>query len=266
MSRIACDNKNIKVFRFGANIGYQSSILFGLQQCRGEYAVQLDCDLQDPPELIDGMLKTMLDQNLDMIYGVRVTRNEFWMLTKLRQLFYRSINILSRSSIPVDAGDFRILNRKALDVLRRVHLRRPYLRGLLHEMGFSSQGIEYHRETRYSGATKFRFSSLLSLAVDALINHSDVPLKLATWFGCFVFLLSISMGFYYLAIYFREGDWPPGVATTVMLELANLGIQALLLGVIGEYIARIYKEVIKLPGPIVSCSINDEGSDSEESK
>jgi glycosyltransferase involved in cell wall biosynthesis len=256
LHQLALSDPRVRVFRFSRNFGFQRSILSGYVRARGDVAVQLDCDLQDPPELIPVFLEHWRN-GAEIVYGIRTARKEGWLLNAGRSLFYRLIDRLSEHSIPVDAGDFRLISRRIIDLVAALDDAKPYLRGTIASLGFKQVGVEYERNARVSGESKFPFSKLVSLAVDGILNHSTVPLRLSTYFGFFVSMITFLGVILYLMIKLMiHTAWPAGFATLAVLILGSISINAMLLGIIGEYLGRMYMQMKKGPLTIVESSID----------
>jgi dolichol-phosphate mannosyltransferase len=253
------DNR-VRVIRFSRNFGFQRSILTNYINARGVAAIQLDVDLQDPPELIADFLKHWED-GYKVVYGIRRERpNESFWLHGARKAFYRVVDFLSEDALPHDAGDFRLVDRCVLDQLKLVSDQQPYLRGLIASMGFRQAGIVYDRAARERGASKFNIVRLCGLALDGILQHSVVPLRIAIVLGLVLSGLAAFGGVYYLlSKLFFGADWPPGIATSTLLILLSIGMNALLLGIIGEYIGRIYKNVKRMPITISEIVIDYTG-------
>jgi glycosyltransferase involved in cell wall biosynthesis len=250
-------DQRVRVFRFSRNFGYQKSILTGYLKARGDALIQLDCDLQDPPELIPEFLKHWKD-GCAVVYGVRRSRREGTVLHYARKLFYRLVDYLSEDDLPVDVGDFRLIDRKVVDVLRQVDDAQPYLRGMIAAMGFKQHGISYDRRGRERGTSNFRFKDLLGLALDGILNHSIVPLRLATFFGIGVTVLTLLAILGYVMSKFILGfNWPAGFTTLTVLVLFGISMNALFLGIIGEYLGRIYQQVKKRPLVIIEAYLDE---------
>jgi dolichol-phosphate mannosyltransferase len=259
LSALGRQDTRVRVYRFSRNFGYQRSIMTGYTQAFGEAAVQLDCDLQDPP----GLLARFLDEweaGADVVYGIRIKRQESMSINILRSVFYRLIDRLSEDPIPVDAGDFRLISRRVIRVLCKFDDAQPYLRGTIAGLGYKQVGIEYERAARAHGESKFPFSKLVTLALDGILNHSTVPLRISTYFGLVVSALTLLGLIGYLAakLIFRL-SWPAGFATLAALILASISINAMLLGIIGEYLGRMYRQMRRRPLTIVE-SVVEEGS------
>jgi polyisoprenyl-phosphate glycosyltransferase len=256
LRHLAAQDKRVRVVRFSRNFGFQRSIYAAYVKARGDAAVQLDCDMQDPPELIPELLR-FWEEGYRVVYGVRRSRKEPGRINFLRKVFYRLIDLLSEDHLPYDAGDFRLVDRLVLEELKKIEDYQPYLRGTIATIGFKQIGIPYHRNERTRGKSKFSWGDLIGLAMDGILNHSVVPLRIATYTGLVVSLLtSLGILVYLGGRLFFARNWPAGFATTTVLILLSLSLNALFLGVIGEYMGRIYKQVKKRPLVIVEEEIN----------
>ena len=256
LQALAAIDPRIRVYRFSRNFGYQRSIMTGYAQARGDVAIQLDCDLQDPPELIGTFLRHWR-AGADVVYGVRVKRKEGWSINMARRAFYRLIDRLSEHKIPVDAGDFRLVSRRVIEILRELDDAQPYLRGMIASLGFEQVGVPYERAARERGESKFPFSKLISLALDGILNHSTVPLRVSTYFGLATSVLTLLGIFGYAIVKLAtHSNWPAGFATLAALILASISINAMLLGIIGEYLGRMYRQIKKTPLTIIEAVID----------
>ncbi len=233
LRQLASRDKKVRVFRFSRNFGFQRSIYASYVRARGDAAVQLDCDMQDPPEMIPEFLK-LWEEGYHVIYGVRRSRKEAGPMNFLRKLFYRLIDLLSEDHLPHDAGDFRLVDRMILEELGKIEDYQPYLRGTIATMGFNQIGVPYDRHERSRGKSKFSWGDLIGLAMDGILNHSVVPLRMATYTGLAVSLITFLGILLYLGgrLFFAR-NWPAGFATTTVLILLSLSLNALFLGVIG---------------------------------
>jgi glycosyltransferase involved in cell wall biosynthesis len=246
----------IKAYRFSRNFGYQRSILTAYLRCSGDAALQLDCDLQDPPELIPVFLDHW-QEGFDVVYGVRQNRFESWKWRYGRRLFYWLVDFLSEDPIPQNAGDFRLISRRVIEELRKIDDNKPYLRGTIATLGFNQLGVEYARRARVIGKTKFRLYDNVMLALDGIINQSIVPLRVATYIGVSVSVTTLLAIFGYLIAYYTTGfRAPPGFTTITTLILGSLSINALLLGILGEYLGRIYLQMKRKPISIVEQELH----------
>ena len=256
LKEIARSDPRVRVFRFSRNFGFQRSILTGYMQCRGDAAIQLDVDLQDPPELIPLFLDHW-QSGADVVYGVRIERTEGHVITFARRIFYRLIDLLSEDKIPVDAGDFRLISRRVIDLVCAYRDANPYLRGTIATLGFQQVGVPYARSARKFGESKFPFSKLLSLALDGILNHSTVPLRFATYFGLVTSILTVILMLCYAFVrIFMNAEWPAGFTTLAALILLSISINAMLLGIIGEYLGRMYRQVRDAPVSIIESTID----------
>jgi len=254
LQSLAQHDARVHVYRFSRNFGYQRSIMTGYARAAGDAAIQLDVDLQDPPALIEMFLKEWR-AGADVVYGVRIKRQENFVINLQRLLFYRLIDWLSEEPIPVDAGDFRLISRRVIDLLKSFEDTQPYLRGTIATLGFKQVGIPYERAARTLGESKFPFSKLVSLALDGILNHSTVPLRLSTYFGFAVSAATVlSLLGYTIAKLLYQSQWPAGFATIVALILLGISINAMLLGIIGEYLGRMYKHLKKQPLTIIEAT------------
>ena len=251
IAAIAAADPRVRGYRFSRNFGYQRSILTGYLQASGNVCIQLDCDLEDPPALIPEFLRLWREGN-HVVYGVRRNRHEPALLSALRRAFYWLLDKISEDHLPRDAGDFRLVDRRLIEELRRVRDPHLYIRGRIAAMGFRQIGVPYDRDRRVAGQSKFNVARLMGLALDATLSHSVVPLRLATYTGL---ALCVAAGLlvvgYVIARFVAGSAWPPGFATTVVLLLLAMGLQGLFLGIIGEYLARIYQHLKQSPETIV---------------
>ena len=257
---LAAADPCVKVIRLARNFGYHRSVLFAYQAAAGDCAVQVDCDLQDPPELIPQML-ALWRQGHAVVYGVRRSLPDGFVIRGLRRLFYRGIRAMSQDDLPVDAGEFRLVDRRVLAELRRVEDTSPYVRGLISSMGFSQVGFSYDRRDRVAGDSKFPLRRMMAMAMDAVLNHSLMPLRLASAValvvGSLTFLLLVG---YLLGRLFFGQQWPAGFATTTLLLLLSITLNALCFGILGEYVGRIFMQSKRRPLPIVEEMINFGGA------
>ncbi|SEB37068.1 dolichol-phosphate mannosyltransferase [Terriglobus roseus] len=258
LKELAGQDSRIRAFRFSRNFGYQRSILTAYLQCNGDAAIQLDCDLQDPPELITRFLEEWSNGS-DVVYGIRKSRLESARWTAARKVFYWLVDVLSEDPIPRDAGDFRLISRRVIEELRRIDEPRPYLRGTIATMGFNQKGIDYARQARVVGSSKFSFYDNIMLALDGMINQSVVPLRMATYVGLTVAALTVLASIGYIIAYFLTGfRAPAGFTTITVLILGSLGINAMLLGIIGEYLGRMYLQMKNRSISIIERELHDD--------
>jgi len=247
--------RGIVLVNLSRNFGHQLAATAGLDHARGEAVVLMDGDLQDPPELIADFVAKWRD-GYDVVYAVRRTRkgeSAFKLFTA--KLFYRIIKRLTRVDIPVDTGDFRLMSRRVVEALRRSPERHRFLRGLVSWVGFRQIGVEYDRDVRHAGTTKYPFSKMLRFAIDGITSFSDVPLRFASYLG----FASSALAFVYAAIVvgfklfsLRPPGYTKGWASTIVAIMFLGGVQLISLGILGEYIGRIYDQVKGRPLYLVS--------------
>jgi len=256
LQSISEKDDRVRVIRFARNYGYQRSLLVAYKNARGDCSVQIDCDLQDPPSLIPQMLEQWNDGHA-VVYGIRKSLKDTALIAATRKLFYRFISAMSDDDLPIDAGEFRLVDKRILDELRIVDDTSPYLRGLISSMGFSQVGFEYDRQARVAGDSKFPFKAMLALAIDGVLNHSLVPLRVASLVSLVIATLTFVIIFVYLMGKLLFGqDWPAGFATTTVLLLMSIMLNAMFLGIIGEYLGRIFMQSKRRPVPIVEAALN----------
>ncbi|RCX18854.1 dolichol-phosphate mannosyltransferase [Anaerobacterium chartisolvens] len=248
------DNK-IKLIDFSRNFGHQISITAGMDYSLGQAIIVIDADLQDPPEIILEMIKKW-EEGYEVVYGKRLKRNGETLFKKLTAKgFYRILKSMTSVNIPVDTGDFRLIDRKVCDILKRLPERSRYVRGLISWIGFRQVGVEFVREERFAGKTKYPLKKMIKFASDAITSFSYKPLKLATYLG----LALSTLSFLYLLWVIYEKLFTnftqPGWASIIAVNLFFNGIILLMLGTIGEYIGRIYEETKGRPLYIVSRQI-----------
>jgi polyisoprenyl-phosphate glycosyltransferase len=256
LKSIAARDARVKVIRFARNYGYQRSLLVAYQTATGDCSIQIDCDLQDPPSLIPRMLE-IWRQGHQVVYGVRRTLKDGPVVAAVRRAFYRTINAISEDDLPVDAGEFRLVDACILAELRKVEDTSPYMRGLISSMGFSQVGFDYDRQARTAGVSKFPFRAMLALAIDGVLNHSLIPLRIASTislvFGTLTFILTFA---YIIGRLLFGQEWPAGFATTTILLLMSITLNAMFLGIVGEYLGRIFMQSKRRPIPIIEATMN----------
>jgi len=256
LSQLHATDSRVRVFKFSKNFGYQRSILEGYRRACGDFAIQVDCDLQDPPELIPIFIRHW-QEGAKVVYGVRRKRKESFGLEMARKAFYRLVTFLSGGCVPPDAGDFRLVDRVILDQLKTYNDESPYLRGRISELGFLQTGVPYDRDSRMSGTSKFSFFHLVALAVDGIVSHSIAPLRIATFIGLIMFLFTGFLALYYFGGKIVMGPaWPAGFTTLTLLLLLAISLNSLFFGIIGEYIARIYRQLKKNEQVIVDIALD----------
>lgn len=250
------ENKRVKLIAFSRNFGHQVAISAGMKYAMGDALIVMDGDLQDPPEALP-LFIAKWQEGYDVVYAIRQKRKEHAIKRLLYYTFYRILAKLSRFDIPLDSGDFAIIDRKIYHILTSLPERNKFIRGLRAWSGFKQVGLEYERAARLRGTPKFTFRKLVKLAYDGLISFSDVPLKFASWLGfLFVFLSIVSIVALLVMKIFSDQINLQGWTSTIIVILFIGGLQLLLLGIFGEYISRIFDEVKQRPEFILSKKIN----------
>jgi dolichol-phosphate mannosyltransferase len=236
-----------KILSLARNFGHQMAITAGLDRAQGDAVVIMDADLQDPPEVVRDMLLRWRS-GFDVVYGVRLDRaGETWFKTATAALFYRVTRALVGVSIPADAGDFRLLSRPVVLALRALRERHRFVRSMVSWVGFRQTAIFYSRATRFAGETKYPLGDMIRFAIDGITSFSIVPLRFATWLGVFSGLVAVATSLW--AVYLRlfTGGAAGTSATIVIVVALAAAAQLLMIGVLGEYIGRIYEEVKRRP-------------------
>jgi len=255
LSELAARDPRVRAIRFSKNYGFQRSILANYLHTRGDAVMQADADLQDPPEMLESFFE-LWQQGYHVVYGIRKKRPEGMLLNNFRRLGYWVIDKFSEHPIPRDVGDFRLIDRKVIEALSGIRTPHPYLRGMIASLGFNQIGIPYDRDARVAGESKFNVNRLLQLGFTAVFNHSTVPLRAASFLGAFIIALSVLGSFYYLVLRLLHPELPRGLASIHILVLFGIGLNSLLLGIIGEYLLRIYLVLRSEPIAIVEQSLN----------
>jgi dolichol-phosphate mannosyltransferase len=256
ISQLAERDRRVRAVRFARNFGFQRSVLTCYRLASGDAAIQLDCDLQDPPSLFPKFLE-LWEQGHDVVVGIRRFRDEGRLLQWVRRIYYRLLRRVSNDNLVLDSGDFRLVDRTILDQLHHINDANPYTRGLTSMLAAKQTGFRYDRQKRRSGKSKFPIPKLMALAVDGLITHSVFPLRLAAYIGLGVSVVACLASFGYLfARLFFGIYWPPGFATTTVLLLFGISLNGIFLGIIGEYVGRIYNQVRSRPTTVIERWIN----------
>jgi dolichol-phosphate mannosyltransferase len=247
LRQIHLADSHIAVLRLSRNFGHQAAVTAGLDMANGDAVVIIDADLQDPPELIPTMM-TLWRSGYQVVYGVRQSRegeSRFKLLTA--KIFYYVINHLSEIAIPLDTGDFRLLDRAVTEAFRRMPERHRLLRGMSSWIGFSQIGLAYQRDARLAGETKYPLKKMCSLALDGIVSFSTIPLRFVTAIGFCAFGLAMLGIAYTVFIRLFTHSWVKGWAMSFIGMLFMSGAQMLSLGIVGEYIGRIYTESKQRP-------------------
>lgn len=247
VKQYAHDDNTVKYLDFSRNFGHQIAVFAGMEHSRGDYVVIIDADLQDPPELIlDLYLKCK--EGYDVVYAQREFRaGETYMKKTTAKYFYKVLKYFSDTEIPLDTGDFRIITRKVVDIVIRMPEYNKFLRGQIAWVGFNQTGVTYNRDSRYDGKSGYPYSKMMRFAFDGLTAFSNTPLKVATYLGFAVSLVTFVVLVYTLYIKFIMGSAIQGWTSTMIAILFLGGVQLVCIGIIGEYLGRVLDNVKQRP-------------------
>lgn len=247
MQQLALADPHVLAVNLARNYGHQIALTAGLQQCRGERILIIDADLQDPPELLGSMMQLMDTTGADVVFGQRKHRaGETAFKKATAALFYRLFRRLTDVPIPVDTGDFRLINRRTLEVLNSMPEQQRFIRGMVAWIGLRQVPFLYDRQPRRAGETAYPFLKMVRFAIDAVTSFSVVPLRIASWCGLLLGILGL------LGLIYTVGSWAAGSVVRGWTSVATLilligGVQLLVLGVFGEYLGRLYLEAKRRP-------------------
>jgi len=262
LEKIAADDDRVRVVDLSRNFGHQVALSAGVDHARGDAVVVIDSDLQDPPEVIPEMIQRWRD-GFKVVYGVRTSRageTRFKLLTS--KIYYGLMDRISEVPLPRQAGDFRLLDRKVVDVLDQMPERNRYVRGMVAWVGFPQCAVEYERDARFAGSTNYTLGRMVRLALDGLTSFSDRPLRLATQLGVIVMALSFAVAAWTIvASLFDLGTSSRGWSSLMAVVLLLGGVQLLCIGVLGEYVGRVYRETKGRPLYVVNEVIGPEVRD-----
>ncbi|WP_377701202.1 glycosyltransferase [Pseudoduganella sp. UC29_71] len=244
---VAADDSRFKIIGFARNFGHQIAVTAGIDAARGDAVVLIDADLQDPPEVIYQMIAKWRE-GYDVVYGTRTERQgESAFKLATARAFYRVLNKLSDTPIPVDTGDFRLMSRAVVDTLRAMPERDRFVRGMVSWVGFKQTSLPYSRAERFAGVSKYPLLKMLRFAVDGILSFSTKPLQLSIGLGFFSALLALAGVFYVAGVRLLTTQWVAGWAGTLIAVLFIGGVQLISVGVLGEYVGRIYNEIKNRP-------------------
>jgi polyisoprenyl-phosphate glycosyltransferase len=265
LKELAAAEPRYKIISFSRNFGHQAAITAGVDRAEGEAVVVMDADLQDPPEVVEAMIAKWRE-GYDVVYAVREKRlGETWFKRATASAFYRLLRtMLGGVDIPVDAGDFRLMSRPVVLTLRALREQHRFVRGMVAWVGFKQIAVKYDRPARFAGETKYPLKKMIRFAIDGITSFSTVPLRTATWLGVMAGLIAIVTAIWAL---FQGlfGHVVPGW-TTIMIAVAfGTCAQLLMIGILGEYVGRIYEEVKRRPLYVVGEEINVQSASLEPS-
>lgn len=250
----------ITIICLSRNFGHQAALSAALDHATGDAVVLMDADLQDPPEVISTFV-SLLQQGYDVVYATRASRRERWWLQLCYWLFYRVQSSLSEMHLPLDAGDFGLMSRRVVDEMRRMPEHHRYLRGLRSWVGFRQVAVPVDREERYSGESKYGILKLLKLATDGIFAFSLVPLRAATLIGAFSVASATAYAMYSLCAKLFLNRVPQGFTALVFLLTFLLGVVLFFLGIVGEYVGRIYEEIKSRPLYVIDKIVGQVSAD-----
>ena len=247
IEKVCLNDKRFTGVLLSRNHGHQIAVSAGLNFVRGKKgAMIIDGDLQDPPELVNEFYKLLIE-GYDVIYAIRKNRKESFLKKAAYSLYYRLQKRISNFNIPIDSGDFSMLSRRVVDNINNMPEQSRYLRGMRAWVGFKQIGFEYDRDERQAGETKYSWSKLFELAFNGIFNFSDFPVKIITRLGFFTVIFSLLYFFYNIYRKYAYNDVPLGFTATILAIILFSGVQMISLGLIGEYVLRIYNQVRNRP-------------------
>lgn len=257
------NNPRIKILNLARNFGKEIALTAGLDHCSGDAIIPIDCDLQDPPSVILEMIEKW-EEGFDMVLAKRIDRrSDSWMKRATSSLFYSTISKLSEVEIPPNVGDFRLFDKKVLRVLKEYRERSRFMKGVFADLGFRQATIEYVREERVAGKTKWNYLQLYKLGLEGIISFSSFPLKVWSYIGATVAFLAFCYGLFLVLRTLIFGVDTPGYASLMVVTLFIGGLNLLSLGIVGEYVSRIFLEVKQRPLYIImdAHGINEKHSE-----
>ncbi len=255
--KLAENDQRVRPVIFARNFGHQIAVTAGVDYSRGDAVIIIDADLQDPPEVILDLIEKWRE-GYEVVYAIRQEREgETWFKKITASLFYRVIYRITDVEIPMDTGDFRLMDKKVVEIMKKMREKHRFLRGMSAWVGFKQIGVSYKRKPRYAGETKYPLSKMIKLALNAITSFSYFPLQLATYIGFIAAGLSVLAIPIVAVLRLTTGTALVGQATTLIIVLFLGGVQLISLGIIGEYIGRIYDEAKDRPLYIVAEAPDD---------
>jgi polyisoprenyl-phosphate glycosyltransferase len=247
-------DRRVKVLHFSRNFGHQAALQAGLDAAGGTAVILMDADLQDPPELLERFVAAWRDGH-EVVYAVRRRRKETALKRAAYAVFYRTLRAIAEIDVPLEAGDFCLLDRRVVDTLVGLPERNRFLRGLRSWVGFRQVGIDYERDARFAGTSKYTLRKLLRLALSGYVGFSAMPLRAATWLGFGAASAGFVIALWAVVTKILDVPSPRGWASTLAVVLFVGGVQLLMLGVLGEYVGRVYDEVRRRPLYVVRARL-----------
>lgn len=258
LDKIAKQDNQVKVIHFSRNFGHQPAVSAGINNCNGDYALIIDGDLQDPPELLPAMLKTAMNGDFSVVYGTRSERKGESFFKKLTaKLFYRFLNSLSEVKLPLDTGDFRLIDKKVIEGFKSLKEKNKYIRGLISWVGYRQTAFPYVREKRFAGTTKYPLSKMIKFAVSGFLYFTKKPLMLSITLGFISILIGLALMIYvFIAKFSNMIQTVPGWSSTIITVIFFGGVQLITIGLLGQYIGSIFDEVKERPEYVIDKKVN----------
>jgi glycosyltransferase involved in cell wall biosynthesis len=251
LNKIGTSDKRVIVVELARNFGHQVAITAGLDHARGRAVAVMDADLQDPPEALPQFIAKWREGH-DVVYAIRECRKEGWLKRTSYRVFYKLLHHIAHIDIPLDAGDFCVMDRRVVDLLKSMPERNRFVRGIRSWVGLKQVGLPFERHARHAGISKYTVGRLIVLALDGFISFSYVPLRVISILGLSVSLLSLILAVFFFVKKLVQGLSPPGYASLIVSIFFLAGIQLITLGVIGEYVGRIFEEAKRRPMYVLS--------------
>jgi len=266
LQEIAERDSSVRIIDFSRNFGHQAAIFAGIENANCDAAIIIDGDLQDPPEVIPQMIKKW-EQGYEVVYGKRIKREGESLFKRLTAfIFYRFINMLSDIEIPKDVGDFRLIDKKVINVLKTQNEKNIFIRGLISWIGFRQTFVEYERDKRYAGNTKYPLIKMLNFAFDGITSFSTKPLRMSMLLGFICIIISMGLIIYTLIMKYAYPDMVISGWTSLFIAVIFFGgIQLFTIGVVGEYIGKVYRETKNRPLYIIREKIGFNVTEDKES-
>jgi len=259
-------DSRVKIIDFSRNFGHQCAISAGMDYASGDAVVVIDGDLQDPPEVIIEMIKKW-DEGYHVVYGKRTERKgETFFKKATASIFYRLLNKLTDVHVPEDVGDFRLIDRRVCDEMKKINEKNRYIRGLIAWLGFNQTEVTYVREKRFAGQTKYPLRKMIKFASNAIISFSYKPLKMATFIGSFIALFGAGYLIYVIYLKLFTAKTVQGWTSNISINLVFFGIILFILGIMGEYIGRIYDEIKNRPLYVIKDKFGFDNKDKTNKK
>lgn len=258
LKSLAISDNQVKVIGLSRNFGHQPAVTAGLEQCSGEAAIIMDADMQDPPELIPEMIALWEKEKANVVYAVRESRKGESFFKKISaKLFYRFLNSVSEVELPIDTGDFRLIDRKVIDQFNSLKEKKTYIRGLITWVGYKQVPFYYKRDERFAGETKYPLSKMIKFASNGIMSFTKKPLEIAISLGLLNILVGLCLAIYVIIAHYNyQISTVPGWASLMIVVIFFSGVQLLSLGLIGIYLGRVFDEVKGRPDYIIDNKIN----------